>query len=67
MLRLQNGVYLQICTPYMFRVDIPYGHAVVKQLRSRALLRPIRRGLRPFHQRQKIQYKLISSPIAGMR
>ena len=49
MLRLQNGVYLQLHA-YMFRVAIPYGTLSSKQLRRagpcRAAIRP---RLRPFH------------------
>ena len=49
MLRLQNGVYLQLHA-YMFRVAIPYGTLSSKQLRALAhVARQIRSRLRPFH------------------
>src|SRR3979490_1151486 len=43
MLRLQNGVYLQLHA-YMFRVAIPYGTLSSKQLRRVA---PVERGSHP--------------------
>ena len=49
MLRLQNGVYLQLHA-YMFRVAIPYGTLSSKQLRRAGACRaPLRPRLRPFH------------------
>ena len=49
MLRLQNGVYLQLHA-YMFRVAIPYGTLSSKQLRRAGPCRaPLRPRLRPFH------------------
>ena len=49
MLRLQNGVYLQLHA-YMFRVAIPYGTLSSKQLRRLAhVARALRPRLRPFH------------------
>ena len=49
MLRLQNGVYLQLHA-YMFRVAIPYGTLSSKQLRAAgACGAPLRSRLRTFH------------------
>ena len=49
MLRLQNGVYLQLHA-YMFRVAIPYGTLSSKQLRRAGACRAaLRSRLRPFH------------------
>src|SRR5213083_2474328 len=48
MLRLQNGVYLQLHA-YMFRVAIPYGTLSSKQLRQFAHVARRYDRLRPFH------------------
>src|SRR5437868_4463819 len=56
MLRLQNGVYLQLHA-YMFRVAIPYGTLSSKQLRTLAhVARRYDRGYGHFTTRQNIQY-----------
>ena len=58
MLRLQNGVYLQLHA-YMFRVAIPYGTLSSKQLRRLAhVARRYDRGYGHFTTRQNIQYQL---------
>src|SRR3569832_1862468 len=55
MLRLQNGVYLQLHA-YMFRVAIPYGTLSSKQLRALArVARRYDRGYGHFPTRQNIQ------------
>jgi len=59
MLRLQNGVYLQLHA-YMFRVAIPYGTLSSKQLRALAHVgRKYDRGYGHFTTRQNIQYNWI--------
>ena len=59
MLRLQNGVYLQLHA-YMFRVAIPYGTLSAKQLRALAhVARRYDRGYGHFTTRQNIQYNWI--------
>src|ERR1700751_1188269 len=59
MLRLQNGVYLQLHA-YMFRVAIPYGTLSTKQLRRFAhVARRYDRGYGHFTTRQNIQYNWI--------
>src|SRR3989442_7261565 len=59
MLRLQNGVYLQLHA-YMFRVAIPYGTLSSKQLRRLAhVARRYDRGYRHFTTRQNIQFNSI--------
>ena len=59
MLRLQNGVYLQLHA-YMFRVAIPYGTLSSKQLRRLAhVARKYDRGYGHFTTRQNIQYNWI--------
>jgi len=67
MLRLQNGVYLQLHA-YMFRVAIPYGTLSSKQLRALAhVARRYDRGYGHFTTRQNIQFnwiKLESLPDA---
>src|SRR5450432_2019053 len=65
MLRLQNGVYLQLHA-YMFRVAIPYGTLSSKQLRALAhVARKYDRGYGHFTTRQNIQFnwpKLVDVP-----
>jgi sulfite reductase (NADPH) hemoprotein beta-component len=59
MLRLQNGVYLQLHA-YMFRVAIPYGTLSSLQLRRLAhVARRYDRGYGHFTTRQNIQYNWI--------
>src|SRR4030088_1290460 len=59
MLRLQNGVYLQLHA-YMFRVAIPYGTLSSKQLRQLAhVARRDDRGYGHFTTRQNIQFNWI--------
>ena len=59
MLRLQNGVYLQLHA-YMFRVAIPYGTLSSNQLRRLAhIARTYDRGYGHFTTRQNIQYNWI--------
>ena len=59
MLRLQNGVYLQLHA-YMFRVAIPYGTLSSNQLRRLAFVaRRYDRGYGHFTTRQNIQYNWI--------
>ena len=59
MLRLQNGVYLQLHA-YMFRVAIPYGTLSTKQLRRLAhVARRYDRGYGHFPTRQNIQFNWI--------
>src|SRR5947199_5745520 len=59
MLRLQNGVYLQLHA-YMFRVAIPYGTLSTKQLRALAhIARRYDRGYGHFTTRQNIQFNWI--------
>src|SRR5216110_1708743 len=59
MLRLQNGVYLQLHA-YMFRVAIPYGTLSSKQLGALAhVARKYDRGYGHFTTRQNIQYNWI--------
>src|SRR3954451_25160239 len=59
MLRLQNGVYLQLHA-YMFRVAIPYGTLSTEQLRRFAhVARRYDRGYGHFTTRQNIQYNWI--------
>src|SRR3979411_471606 len=59
MLRLQNGVYLQLHA-YMFRVAIPYGTLSSKQLRALAhVARRFDRGYGHFTTRQNIQFNWI--------
>ena len=59
MLRLQNGVYLQLHA-YMFRVAIPYGTLSSKQLRGLArVARRYDRGYGHFTTRQNIQFNWI--------
>src|ERR1700710_2297074 len=56
MLRLQNGVYLQLHA-YMFRVAIPYGTLSSKQLRQLAhVARYYDRGYGHFTTRQNVQF-----------
>src|SRR6201997_261147 len=65
MLRLQNGVYLQLHA-YMFRVAIPYGTLSSKQLRRLSHVgRRYDRGYGHFTTRQNIQFnwiKLVETP-----
>jgi len=59
MLRLQNGVYLQLHA-YMLRVAIPYGTLASNQLRQLAhVARRYDRGYGHFTTRQNIQYNWI--------
>src|SRR5207245_2942301 len=59
MLRLQNGVYLQLHA-YMFRVAIPYGRVASKRLRRLAhVARRYDRGYGHFTTRQNIQFNWI--------
>src|SRR5207245_4729864 len=59
MLRLQNGVYLQLHA-YMFRVAIPYGTLSTKQLRALAhVARRYDRNYGHFTTRQNIQFNWI--------
>lgn len=59
MLRLQNGVYLQMHA-YMFRVAIPYGTLATNQLRALAhVARKYDRGYGHFTTRQNIQFNWI--------
>ena len=59
MLRLQNGVYLQLHA-YMFRVAIPYGTLSSNQLRQLAhVARSYDRGYGHFTTRQNIQFNWI--------
>src|SRR5215469_10333293 len=59
MLRLQNGVYLQLHA-YMFRIAIPYGTLSSKQLRRLAhVARKYDRGYGHFTTRQNIQFNWI--------
>src|SRR6202795_4204151 len=59
MLRLQNGVYLQLHA-YMFRVAIPYGTLSTQQLRALAhVARRYDRGYGHFTTRQNIQFHWI--------
>src|SRR5471032_2135129 len=59
MLRLQNGVYLQLHA-YMLRVAIPYGTLSSSQLRRLAhVARRYDRGYGHFTTRQNIQYNWI--------
>src|ERR1700710_2625255 len=59
MLRLQNGVYLQLHA-YMLRVAIPYGTLSGKQLRQLAhIARTYDRGWGHFTTRQNIQFNWI--------
>src|ERR1700710_2944473 len=59
MLRLQNGVYLQLHA-YMFRVAIPYGTLSSKQLHALAhVARQYDRGYGHFTTRQNIQFNWI--------
>ncbi|MDO9564163.1 MAG: nitrite/sulfite reductase, partial [Bradyrhizobium sp.] len=59
MLRLQNGVYLQLHA-YMFRVAIPYGTLSSEQLRRLAhVARKYDRGYGHFTTRQNIQFNWI--------
>ncbi|HVV39861.1 MAG TPA: nitrite/sulfite reductase [Nitrobacter sp.] len=59
MLRLQNGVYLQLHA-YMFRVAIPYGTLSSQQLRRLAhVARTYDRGYGHFTTRQNIQFNWI--------
>src|SRR5579863_9209069 len=59
MLRLQNGVYLQLHA-YMFRVAIPYGTLSSPQLRRLAhVARKYDRGYGHFTTRQNIQFNWI--------
>src|SRR6201994_1148074 len=59
MLRLQNGVYLQLHA-YMFRVAIPYGTLSSKQLRALAhVARRFDRNYGHFTTRQNIQFNWI--------
>jgi len=67
MLRLQNGVYLQLHA-YMFRVAIPYGTLSSKQLRRLAhVARRYDRGYGHFTTRQNIQYNWIKLADCQMR
>src|SRR5476651_2436231 len=65
MLRLQNGVYLQLHA-YMFRVAIPYGTLNSTQLRKLAhIARRYDRGYGHFTTRQNLQFnwiKLVDAP-----
>src|SRR5258708_22645964 len=62
MLRLQNGVYLQLHA-YMFRVAIPYGTLSSKQLRQLPhVARRYDRGYRPFTTRQNLHFHRITLP-----
>src|SRR5579863_6212049 len=67
MLRLQNGVYLQLHA-YMFRVAIPYGTLSSQQLRRLAhVARHFDRGYGHFTTRQNIQFnwlRLEDAPAA---
>src|ERR671927_1017379 len=59
MLRLQNGVYLQLHA-YMYRVAIPYGTLASNQLRRLAhVARRYDRGYGHFTTRQNIQFNWI--------
>src|ERR1700693_2862229 len=59
MLRLQNGIYLQLHA-YMFRVAIPYGALSSKQLRALAhVARRYDRGYGHFTTRQNLQFNWI--------
>src|ERR1700709_1812078 len=59
MLRLQNGVYLQLHA-YMYRVAIPYGTLSSRQLRALAhVARRYDKGYGHFTTRQNIQYNWI--------
>src|SRR3984893_5585386 len=59
MLRLQNGVYLQLHA-YMFRVAIPYGTLSSEQMRRLAhVARRYDRGYGHFTTRQNIQFNWI--------
>src|ERR1700750_2221116 len=59
MLRLMNGVYLQLHA-YMFRVAIPYGTLSSEQLRKMAhVARRYDRGYGHFTTRQNIQFNWI--------
>src|ERR1043166_7093724 len=59
MLRLQNGVYLQLHA-YMFRLAIPYGTLSSRQLRQFAhVARRYDRGYGHFTTRQNIQFNWI--------
>src|SRR5471032_829505 len=59
MLRLQNGVYLQLHA-YMFRVAIPYGTLDSRQLRRLAhIARRYDKGYGHFTTRQNIQFNWI--------
>lgn len=59
LLRLQNGVYLQLHA-YMFRVAIPYGTLATNQLRALAhVARKYDRGYGHFTTRQNIQFNWI--------
>src|SRR5258707_4875503 len=59
MLRLQNGVYLQLHA-YMFRVAIPYGTLSSKPLRALArVARRIDRGYAHFATTQNLQFNWI--------
>src|SRR6185369_3782672 len=59
MLRLQNGVYLQLHA-YMIRVAIPYGTLSTKQMRALAhIARKWDRGYGHFTTRQNLQYNWI--------
>src|SRR3974390_2401298 len=59
MLRLQNGVYLQLHA-YMFRLAIPYGTLSSRQLRRLAqVARKYDRGYGHFTTRQNIQFNWI--------
>src|SRR5262245_38391211 len=59
MLRLQNGVYLQLHA-YMFRVAIPYGTLSSQQMRRLAhVARKYDRGYGHFTTRQNIQFNWI--------
>src|SRR5919201_851918 len=59
LLRLQNGVYLQLHA-YMFRVAIPYGTLSSRQLRALAhVARRYDRGYGHFTTRQNIQFNWI--------
>ncbi|OPY99550.1 sulfite reductase [Bradyrhizobium sacchari] len=59
MLRLQNGVYLQLHA-YMFRVAIPYGTLASNQLRALAhVARKYDRGYGHFTTRQNVQFNWI--------
>src|SRR5260221_9734702 len=61
MLRLQNGVYLQLHA-YMFRVAIPYGTLSTKQFRAPAhFARGYDPGYGCFTKRQNIQFNWINA------